>query len=88
MIAEMTDADALRSQAREALLFTIRGGLRIVGGMVEMAAGVTTLFIDMTVKAIEAAEEAIEAADDDDDQETSAPMPKSTSKPKAAPPSP
>lgn len=63
----MTDSDALRSQARDAILVTIRGGLRIFGGMVEMAAGVATLLIDMTVKAIEAAEAAVEAADEDDD---------------------
>src|SRR5262245_62074530 len=67
VMAKMTDPDALGSQARDAILFTIRGGLRIFGGVVEVAAGVTSLMIDMTVKAIEAAESAVEAADVEDD---------------------
>ena len=70
----MTDPDALRSQARDAILFTIRGGLRIFGGMVEVAAGVTTLLVDMTVKAIEAAEAAVEAAEAEDDGDDTEPL--------------
>ena len=63
---KMTDSDPLRSQVRDAMLITIRGGLRIFGGVVEVAAGVTTVLIDMTIKAVEAAEAAVEAMDDDD----------------------
>jgi len=74
----MTDSDAFRSQARDAIFFTVRGGLRIFGGMIEVAAGVTTLMIDMTVKAIQAAEAAVEAAEVDDDEMRPAPKAKST----------
>jgi hypothetical protein len=74
----MTDSDAFRSQARDAMFFTIRGGLRIFGGMIEVAAGVTSLMIDMTVKAIQAAEAVVEVAEADDDKKSPAPQAKST----------
>ena len=54
-MAKMTDPDRVRSQANDAILSTIRGGLHILGGMVEVAAGVTKLLVDVAIKAVEAA---------------------------------
>jgi hypothetical protein len=68
---KITDPSALRSDVNDAVLSTVRGGLRIIGGMVQMAAGVTRLLVDTAIKAVEAAEEAIETTQADEE-----PMPK------------
>jgi hypothetical protein len=55
------------SKLGDAVLDTMRGALRILGGMVQMAAGVTRLFAVAALKAAEAASDAVEAAEADED---------------------
>jgi len=69
-MANTTDPTSLRSDVNDAILSTIRGGLRILGGMVQVTAGVTRLLIDAAMKAVEAAEDAVEATDDDEAEPT------------------
>ena len=56
-------APPTRSQVNDAILSTVRGGLRILGGMVQVAAGVTRLLAVTAMKAVEAAEADEEAAE-------------------------
>jgi hypothetical protein len=80
----MKDRAPLRAEVSEAVLSTVRGGLRILEGMVQMAAGVTRLIGDTAIRAVEAAEEVVEttAADtggtaaDTQDAVTEKPQPK------------
>jgi hypothetical protein len=69
-MAKMTVPTPSRSQLNDAILSTVRGGLRILGGMVQMAAGVTRLLAVTAIKAVEAAEAVVEAteADEEEDQ--------------------
>ena len=67
-IAKMTDPAPLRSQLNDAILGTVRGGLRILGGMVQVAAGVTRLLAVTAIRAVEAAEAVVEATEDDDEE--------------------
>jgi hypothetical protein len=46
----------------------MRGALRIVGGMVEMAAGITKLLAVAVLKAAAAAEEAVKATEEDEEK--------------------
>jgi hypothetical protein len=57
-----------RSQLGDAVLDTMRGALRILGGMVQMAAGITRLFAVAALKASEAAADAVKAAEADEDE--------------------
>jgi hypothetical protein len=59
----MTEMDPAtpRSQLNDAILSAVRGGLRILGGMVQVAAGVTKLLAVTALKAAEAAEAVVEA---------------------------
>jgi hypothetical protein len=66
-MGKMTDPE-LRSQVNDAILSSVRGGLRILGGIVEVAAGVTRLLVDTAIKAVEAAEDAVGATDVVEDQ--------------------
>jgi hypothetical protein len=66
LMAKTTNPTNLRSDVNDAILSTIRGGLRILGGMVQVTAGVTRLLIDAAIKAVEAAEDAVEATDVDE----------------------
>ena len=59
-MAEMTDPTPARSQVSGAVLSAVRGGLRILGGMVQVAAGVTKLLAVTALKAAEAAEAVVE----------------------------
>ena len=52
------------SQLSDAVLDAMRGALRIFGGMVQMAAGITRLLAVAAVKAAEAAEGAVEATEE------------------------
>jgi hypothetical protein len=61
------------SQLGDAVLDAMRGALSILGGMVQMAAGITRLFAVAALKAAEAAANAVEAAESDEDE----PEPKS-----------
>ncbi len=67
-MAKTTDPAPKRSQLNDAILSTIRGGLRIFGGMVQVAAGVTRLLAVTAIKAVEAAEAIVEAAEVDDEE--------------------
>ena len=56
------------SKLGDAVLDTMRGALRILGGMVQMAAGITRLFAVAALKAAAAASDAVEAAEADEDE--------------------
>ena len=75
-MADMTDPTPARSQVSGAVLSAVRGGLRILGGMVQVAAGVTKLLAVTALKAAEAAEAVVEAAANEDASEPE-PGPKS-----------
>jgi hypothetical protein len=68
-MAKMTVPTPSRSQLNDAILSTVRGGLRILGGMVQMAAGVTRLLAVTAIKAVEAAEAVVEATEDDEEED-------------------
>jgi hypothetical protein len=55
------------SQLGDAVLDTMRGALRIVGGMVQMAAGMTRLLAVAALKAADAAADAVKAAEADEE---------------------
>ena len=74
-MATTTDAAPSRSQLSDAILSTVRGSLRILGGMVQVAAGVTRLLAVTAIKAVEAAEAIVEAAEDDEEEPESEPNP-------------
>ena len=53
------------SQLGDAVLDAMRGALRILGGMVQMAAGMTRLLAVAALKAAEAAADAVKADEDE-----------------------
>jgi hypothetical protein len=55
------------SQLSDAVLDALRGALHIVGGMVQMAAGITRLLAATALKAATAAEQVVEATQTDAD---------------------
>ena len=63
-----TDPEHRRSQLNDAILSTVRGGFRIFGGMVQVAAGITRLVAVTVIKAAEAVEGAVGAAESDDEE--------------------
>lgn len=63
------DPGAQESQLGDAVLDALRGGLRILGGMVQLAAGITRLFAVTALKAAEAVHQAVEAAEDEEKPE-------------------
>ena len=56
------------SQLGDAVLDAMRGALRIFGGMVQMAAGMTRLLAIAALKAAEAASDAVKAAEADEEE--------------------
>ncbi len=54
------------SQMGDAVLDAMRGALRILGGMVQMAAGMTRLLAVAVLKAAAAAENAVETTEDEE----------------------
>jgi hypothetical protein len=52
----------------DAVLDAMRGALRIVGGMVQMAAGITRLLAVAVLKAAAVAEEAVKATEEDEEK--------------------
>jgi hypothetical protein len=54
-------------QMGDAVLDAMRGALRILGGMVQMAAGMTRLVAVAVLKAAAAAEHAVETTEDEED---------------------
>jgi hypothetical protein len=55
------------SQLGDAVLDAMRGALRILGGMVQMAAGMTRLLAVAVLKAATAAEKVVEASEEDEE---------------------
>ena len=64
------------SQLGDAVLDAMRGALRILGGMVQMAAGITRLLAMAALKAAAAAADAVEAAEADEEWPEPEPKPK------------
>jgi hypothetical protein len=63
------------SRLGDAVLDAMRGGLRILGGMVQMAAGITRFVALAALKAAAAVADSVEAAEADEDKP--APKPRS-----------
>ena len=64
------------SQLGDAVLDTMRGALRIFGGMVQMAAGMTRLLAVAALKAAEVAADAVKAAEADEEEPEPKPKPR------------
>jgi hypothetical protein len=56
------------SQLGEAVLDAMRGALRIIGGMVQMAAGMTRSLAVAVLKAAAAAEKVVEATEEEEEE--------------------
>ena len=67
-MATTTDAAPSRSQLSDAILSTVRGSLCILGGMVQVAAGVTRLLAVTAIRAVDAAEAIVEATEADEEE--------------------
>jgi len=63
-----TDPEPRRSQLNDAILSTVRGGFRILGGMVQMAAGITRLVAVTAIKAAAAVEGAVGATESEEEE--------------------
>ena len=61
-----SEAEPRGSQIGDAVLDAMRGALRILGGMVQMAAGMTRLLAVAVLKAAAAAENAVETTEDEE----------------------
>ncbi len=70
----MSENGLRRTQLGDAVLDALRGGIRILGGVVQLAAGVTRLLAVAALKAADAVQEAVEATED---EETPEPKPHS-----------
>jgi hypothetical protein len=57
-----------RSQLNDAILSTVRGGFRILGGMVQMAAGITRVVAVTAIKAAAAVEGAVGATESEEEE--------------------
>lgn len=64
------------SQLGDALLDAMRGGLRIIGGMVQMAAGITRLLAATALKAASAVEDAAKVTEESEEKPEPKPRPK------------
>jgi hypothetical protein len=67
-MAKTTDPAPSRSEVNDAIFSTLRGGLRILGGMAQMAAGLTKLLLETANKAVDAAEGAVRAKGNDEEE--------------------
>jgi hypothetical protein len=63
-----TDPESRRSQLNDAILSTVRGGFRVLGGMVQMAAGITRLVAVTAIKAAAAVEGAVGATESEGEE--------------------
>jgi hypothetical protein len=63
-----TDPEPRRSQLNDAILSAVRGGFRILGGMVQMAAGITRLVAVTAIKAAAAVEGAVGATESEEEE--------------------
>jgi hypothetical protein len=68
-----SEPEPQESQMGDAVLDAMRGALRILGGIVQMATGMTRLLAVAVLKAAAAAEHAVEATED---EESTRPKPK------------
>jgi len=71
-----SEPEPQESQLGDAVLDAMRGALRILGGMVQMAAGITRLFAVAALKAAAAAADAVETAEADEEEPEPEPKPK------------
>jgi hypothetical protein len=67
-MGKTTDPEPRRSQLNDAIWSTVRGGFRILGGMVQMAAGITRLVAVTAIKAAAAVEGAVEATESEEEE--------------------
>jgi hypothetical protein len=72
-MVEDSENSSRESQLGDAVLDALRGGLHILGGMVQLAAGITRFLAVTAMKAAEAVQEAVEATEDGEEPE---PQPK------------
>jgi len=63
---EQNEPEPQDSQMGEAVLGAMRGALRVLGGMVQMAAGMTRMLAIAVLKAAAAAEHAVETTEDEE----------------------
>jgi hypothetical protein len=63
---EQNEPEPQDSQLGEAVLDAMRGALRVLGGMVQMAAGMTRMLAIAVLKAAAAAEHAVETTEDEE----------------------
>jgi hypothetical protein len=68
IMGRTTDPEHRRSPLNDAILSTVRGGFRILGGMVQVAAGITRLVAVTAIKAASAVEGAVGATDSDEEE--------------------
>ncbi len=71
-----SEPEPQESQLGDAVLDAMRGAVRILGGVVQMAAGMTRLLAVAVLKAAEAAEKAVEASEEDEEQPEPKPKPR------------
>ena len=71
-----SEPEPQESQLGDAVLDSMRGALRILGGMVQMAAGMTRLLAVAVLKAAAAAEKAVEASEEDEEKPEPKPKPR------------
>ena len=69
---EQNEPEPQDSQMGEAVLDAMRGALRVLGGMVQMAAGMTRVMAIAVLKAAAAAEHAVETTEDEEKAEAEA----------------
>ena len=69
---EQNEPEPQDSQMGEAVLDAMRGALRLLGGMVQMAAGMTRVMAIAVLKAAAAAEHAVEKTEDEEKAEAEA----------------
>ena len=69
---EQNEPEPQDSQMGEAVLDAMRGALRVLGGMVQMAAGMTRVMAIAVLKAAAAAEHAVEKTEDEEKAEAEA----------------
>ena len=68
-MGETNDPEPRRSQLNDAIFSTVRGGFRILGGMVQMAAGITRLVAVTAIKAAAVVAGAVATDSGDDAQD-------------------
>ena len=63
---EQSESEPEESQMGDAVLDAMRGALRILGGIVQMTAGMTRMLAIAVLKAAAAAEHAVETTEDEE----------------------